>query len=177
MHGNMLLPSRCWWWARFLHWSLFDVSKFSFAFLEFCIRILGVLMTESLRCRCTSDYLLIWTYWDMILLSHGQRQLLWTPMLLVFSILVYTLLSGRTICIALLCRWFPTVSATLWAVPSLVQWQLLLLSYCILYFILRRPWQLLQRVCLPAHFPRFRSQVDRPVLHHELSSLISYCFY
>jgi len=28
MRVDILLPSRCWWWARFLLWSLFDVSKF-----------------------------------------------------------------------------------------------------------------------------------------------------
>jgi hypothetical protein len=51
MHVNIFLPSRCSWWARFLCWSLLDISKFSFVFLVFCNCILSVLKTESPHCR------------------------------------------------------------------------------------------------------------------------------
>ena len=84
-------------------------------------------------------------------------------MLLIFPVLVSILLSGRTICIALLCRCFPIVSATLWSLPSLVQWQsLLLVSCCALCLVHRRPRLLRWRVCLPAHFPRLHCAFSHP---------------
>jgi len=45
MRVNILPSSRCWWWARFLHRTLFDASKYSFEILVFCIRILSVSIT------------------------------------------------------------------------------------------------------------------------------------
>ena len=62
----ILLPSRCWWWARFLRCSWFDAAKISLGILAFCNRILSVLVTEPPHCRGSSDYLLIWTCADMI---------------------------------------------------------------------------------------------------------------
>jgi len=40
MRESILLPSRCWWWARFLRWTLFDASKYSFETPVFCLTAL-----------------------------------------------------------------------------------------------------------------------------------------
>jgi len=66
MRPCILLPSRRWWWASFLSCSIFDAAKISLGILAFCNRILSVMVTEPPHCRVTSDYLLIWTYADMI---------------------------------------------------------------------------------------------------------------
>ena len=82
----------------------------------------------------------------------------------VFSILVSVLLSGRKICIALLCRCFPIVSATLWALPSLVH---LILGCFFGEFVC-------QLITFDSSMCLHPSEVDRPVLHHEFSNLVSY---
>jgi len=45
MRVSILLSSYCWLWARFLRWTLFDSSKYSFEILVFCSHLLSVLMT------------------------------------------------------------------------------------------------------------------------------------